>query len=166
MLNSLNLWSHGLQVCTMNHLVLCLQVFEYFATEVRDGVRYMDARGVVRALVPTYPPHDSTVERAGYLDGASSKLQAGIRHPASASQGPLLVSCKIACMLWLCSVPGVWLFASRLLDLHQSHACTHCPSVPQGSMWQSWRHEPRRHPSSSTLTRMGMALYPLLSLYW
>jgi hypothetical protein len=37
------------------------QIFEYFATHHRDGNRFMDARDVVRALVPTYPPYHSEV---------------------------------------------------------------------------------------------------------
>lgn len=47
------------------------KIFEYFSTN-RDehGYKCMDPRDVVRALVPTYPPHNSTVERAGFLDGA------------------------------------------------------------------------------------------------
>lgn len=45
------------------------KVFEYFATSSQDGRKVMSAQDVVRALVPTYPPVGSTVERAGFLDG-------------------------------------------------------------------------------------------------
>jgi hypothetical protein len=45
------------------------KVYEYFATTERDGRKVMTAQDVVRALVPTYPPVGSTVERAGFLDG-------------------------------------------------------------------------------------------------
>lgn len=45
------------------------KIYEYFATNSHDGRKTMSAKDVVRALVPTYPPVGSTVERAGFLDG-------------------------------------------------------------------------------------------------
>lgn len=39
-------------------------------SQEKDGVKYMLPRDLVRAIVPTFPPHGSQVERAGYLDGA------------------------------------------------------------------------------------------------
>jgi len=47
----------------------------YFATSERDGTKFMSAQDVVRALVPTYPPCDSAVERAGHLDGMTDTRQ-------------------------------------------------------------------------------------------
>lgn len=51
------------------------KIFEYFATNEKDGQKAMNAQDVVRALVPTYPPVGSTVERAGFLDGERSSSQ-------------------------------------------------------------------------------------------
>jgi hypothetical protein len=45
------------------------KIYEYFATQTQDGRKVMSAQDVVRALVPTYPPVGSDVERAGFLDG-------------------------------------------------------------------------------------------------
>lgn len=47
------------------------KIYEYFATnkDPVDGHQVMNAQDVVRALVPTYPPMGSNVERAGYLEG-------------------------------------------------------------------------------------------------
>lgn len=45
------------------------KIFEYFASHHKNGVKYMSARDVVRSLVPTYPPSESQIERAGFLDG-------------------------------------------------------------------------------------------------
>lgn len=45
------------------------KIFDYFATHEKDGGKVMDSQDVVRALVPTYPPVGSNVERAGFLDG-------------------------------------------------------------------------------------------------
>lgn len=45
------------------------KIYEYFATHEHNGVKVMTSQDVVRALVPTYPPVGSKVERAGFLDG-------------------------------------------------------------------------------------------------
>jgi hypothetical protein len=46
------------------------KIYEYFATHTSEaGHKVMSAQDVVRALVPTYPPTGSDVERAGFLDG-------------------------------------------------------------------------------------------------
>lgn len=37
----------------------------------KDGVRYMTAPDLLAALIPTYPASQSSVERAGHLDGRS-----------------------------------------------------------------------------------------------
>ena len=76
-------------VCVCLHLSLPLQkrirdlsslekIYEYFATREQSGRKVMCAQDVVRALVPTYPPVGSNVERAGFLDGEHSVLQAGL----------------------------------------------------------------------------------------
>lgn len=51
------------------------KVFDYFASTLKDGVKYMTPGDLLCALVPTYPPQGSTVERAGSLDGE--------RHPTN-----------------------------------------------------------------------------------
>ena len=45
------------------------RVFEYFATQEREGVKHMLPSDLLRALVPTYPPVWSSSERAGNFDG-------------------------------------------------------------------------------------------------
>lgn len=53
------------------------KIFDYFATHERDGAKAMSSQDVVRALVPTYPPVGSNVERAGFLDGGYELSPAG-----------------------------------------------------------------------------------------
>jgi hypothetical protein len=56
------------------------KIFEYFSTaREEDGTQAMNARDLVRSIVPTYPPHNSQMERGGYLDGACASRQ----HPGS-----------------------------------------------------------------------------------
>jgi hypothetical protein len=61
--------------CPLSHVLLrrdlssLEKIYEYFATQTQDGRKVMSAQDVVRALVPTYPPVGSNVERAGFLDG-------------------------------------------------------------------------------------------------
>jgi hypothetical protein len=50
------------------------KIYEYFATHEHNGTKVMTSQDVVRALVPTYPPVGSNVERAGFLDGEISNL--------------------------------------------------------------------------------------------
>jgi hypothetical protein len=51
------------------------KIFEYFSTaQEKDGTPAMDARDLVRSIVPTYPPHNSQMERGGFLDGAPGPL--------------------------------------------------------------------------------------------
>jgi hypothetical protein len=51
------------------------KVFEYFATQEEEGVKYMTKDDLARSLVPTYPPSDSSIERAGSLDGGSQQQE-------------------------------------------------------------------------------------------
>lgn len=46
------------------------KVFEYFATVIdTDGTKFMQLPDLLRAIVPTYPPSASDVERGGSLAG-------------------------------------------------------------------------------------------------
>ena len=45
------------------------KVFAYFSSAAQDNARYMLPQDLVHALVPTYPPLESSIERAGRLDG-------------------------------------------------------------------------------------------------
>lgn len=45
------------------------KIFEYFSSVEKDGVRYMTAVDMLRALVPVYPPEGSEMIRGGALLG-------------------------------------------------------------------------------------------------
>lgn len=45
------------------------KVFEYFSSVEQDGIKYMTAVDMLRALVPVYPPEGSMMERGGALLG-------------------------------------------------------------------------------------------------
>eukprot|EP00882_Tetradesmus_deserticola_P021509 GHRQ01023283.1.p1 GENE.GHRQ01023283.1~~GHRQ01023283.1.p1 ORF type:complete len:195 (+),score=66.48 GHRQ01023283.1:267-851(+) len=45
------------------------KIYDYFATHEHGSTKVMTSQDVVRALVPTYPPVGSKVERAGFLNG-------------------------------------------------------------------------------------------------
>eukprot|EP00798_Chlamydomonas_sp_ICE-L_P021032 gene21032-27901_t len=45
------------------------KVFEYFASQERDNIKYMQPGDMLHAIVVTYPPSHSTTARAGSLDG-------------------------------------------------------------------------------------------------
>ncbi|KAF8069396.1 hypothetical protein HT031_001511 [Scenedesmus sp. PABB004] len=67
------------------------KIYEYFATHERHGVKVMSAADVVRALVHTYPPAGSSVERAGFLDGErSQQVDAPGRRDAHRARSQLL----------------------------------------------------------------------------
>lgn len=53
------------------------KVFAYFSSAAQDNARYMLPQDLVHALVPTYPPLESSIERAGRLDGG---LPSGAAH--------------------------------------------------------------------------------------
>eukprot|EP00878_Enallax_costatus_P024166 GHUV01025765.1.p1 GENE.GHUV01025765.1~~GHUV01025765.1.p1 ORF type:complete len:470 (+),score=125.94 GHUV01025765.1:256-1665(+) len=59
------------------------KIFDYFATHEKDGGKVMNSQDVVRALVPTYPPVGTDVERAGFLDGEhvhSPEVKSAAKH--------------------------------------------------------------------------------------
>ncbi|GLC44097.1 hypothetical protein PLESTB_000929600 [Pleodorina starrii] len=45
------------------------KVFEYFSTQEQDGQEFLTPVDMLRAVVPTYPPSESTADRSGYLAG-------------------------------------------------------------------------------------------------
>eukprot|EP00882_Tetradesmus_deserticola_P023576 GHRQ01025669.1.p1 GENE.GHRQ01025669.1~~GHRQ01025669.1.p1 ORF type:complete len:222 (+),score=90.52 GHRQ01025669.1:66-668(+) len=51
------------------------KIYDYFATHEHGSTKVMTSQDVVRALVPTYPPVGSKVERAGFLDGERGHSQ-------------------------------------------------------------------------------------------
>ncbi|MEW5299437.1 MAG: hypothetical protein WDW36_002455 [Sanguina aurantia] len=56
------------------------KVFEYFATVTdTDGTKFMQLPDLLRAIVPTYPPSASAVERGGSLAGAAAAAAAAVR---------------------------------------------------------------------------------------
>lgn len=45
------------------------KVFAYFSSHESEGTKYMEPPDLLHALVPTYPPVESSMERSGNLDG-------------------------------------------------------------------------------------------------
>ncbi len=73
------------------------KIFDYFSNEEKDGVKYLSPLDLLSAIVPTYPPSQSTQERSGSLDGACMR-----QRRASSSGSP---ACELAggtcCFTWL-----------------------------------------------------------------
>eukprot|EP00882_Tetradesmus_deserticola_P020479 GHRQ01022126.1.p1 GENE.GHRQ01022126.1~~GHRQ01022126.1.p1 ORF type:complete len:497 (+),score=187.27 GHRQ01022126.1:565-2055(+) len=61
------------------------KIYDYFATHEHGSTKVMTSQDVVRALVPTYPPVGSKVERAGFLNG-----ERGHSHDSHVAQQELL----------------------------------------------------------------------------
>lgn len=83
------------------------KIFEYFATNEKDGRKAMSAQDVVRALVPTYPPVGSTVERAGFLAGESPQgANPGSASATSTSMPGTLFKLMVSCQTSLHGTTG------------------------------------------------------------
>uniref|UniRef100_A0A7S2QT81 EF-hand domain-containing protein n=1 Tax=Chlamydomonas chlamydogama TaxID=225041 RepID=A0A7S2QT81_9CHLO len=59
------------------------KVFDYFASQERDGVKYMVPADLLRAVVPTYPASESKSVRGGSLDGERKAKVPGSKRSTS-----------------------------------------------------------------------------------
>lgn len=50
----------------------CATVFEYFSSQEKDKHKFLADVDLLRAIVPTYPPSESHLDRSGSLDGEAT----------------------------------------------------------------------------------------------
>ncbi|GIL46976.1 hypothetical protein Vafri_3832 [Volvox africanus] len=89
------------------------KVFEYFSSQEKDGQEFMTPVDMLCAVVPTYPPSESTIDRMGHLDGERratpsgwNKTQASFLQQFDVDGDGLISYPEFLLLLTLVSIPG------------------------------------------------------------